>query len=157
MITRRPLRYDDLWAVRAIARATVFELWPEDLATAYLSAACSDRALLRRLEMSRAAVAWDRDVPCGLVEAVRRRSGFELTCLQVVPAYRRQRIASGLLAWEGLPRVLAVRVERDNAGAAACLLRCGFHPAGEEWQPFGGVPLDRYVRTVGAGRSWARR
>jgi GNAT superfamily N-acetyltransferase len=157
MIAVRPVAYDDLWAVRAVSAQACPDMWPADLARAYLAAACADRALLRRLECSRLALAWDGEEPCGLVEVVRRRRCDELVTLQVVPGYRRQGVGSALLAWPELPETLLARVERRNAAAAAFLRARGFLPVGEEWRPFGGEPVDRYLRTAEVGLPWAVR
>jgi ribosomal protein S18 acetylase RimI-like enzyme len=149
VVSVREVRYDDLWAVRTISADTCRDLWPEDRARAYLAAACSDRALLRRLECSRMAIAWDDGEPCGLIEVVRRGRGYELATLRVRAPWRRRGVATALLAWEGLPPSLLVRVERENAAAHAFLRARGFRRDAEEWQPFGGEPLDRYIGAAG--------
>ncbi|HVB10640.1 MAG TPA: GNAT family N-acetyltransferase [Bacillota bacterium] len=151
------LQYEDLWAIRAVSAETCRDLWPEDLTRAYLAATCSDRALLRRFECSRIAVAWDEGEPCGLIEVARRGRGYELVTLRVRRAWRRRGVATALLGWDGLPGDLVVRVERDNFAAHAFLRARGFHRDAEEWQPFGGEPLDRYVGAAGGGAPWAVR
>jgi GNAT superfamily N-acetyltransferase len=149
MLSIRALEYEDLWAIRAISADTCGDLWPEDLARAYLAAACSDRALLRRFECSRIAIAWDGPEPCGMVEVARRGRSYELVTLRVRSPWRRRGVATALLGWDGLPPTVLVRVERQNAVAQAFLRARGFFRDTEEWQPFGGEPLDRYVRAAG--------
>ncbi len=151
MLSVRSVEFDELWSIRAISAETCRDLWPEDLTRAYLKAACSDRALLRRFECSRMAIAWDEDEgePCGLIEVVRHGGSYELVTLRVRQPWRRRGVATALVAWDGLPPTVLVRVERQNTAAQAFLRARGFSRDAEEWQPFGGEPLDRYVRAVG--------
>jgi ribosomal protein S18 acetylase RimI-like enzyme len=150
MLSVRSVEFDELWAIRAISAETCRDLWPEDLTRAYLKATCSDRALLRRFECSRLAVAWDGGEPCGLIEVVRHGASYELVTLRVRRPWRRRGVATALVAWDGLPSTVLVRVERQNTAAQAFLRARGFLRDAEEWQPFGGEPIDRYVRLAGA-------